>query len=232
MKRKLAIFDIDGTIFRSSLVIQMVHRLVENGMFPKEANEEIEQDYLAWLNRKGTYEKYIWQVVKIHLKYIGGCSVKKVEHIADQLIRDQKDRVYRFTRSLIADLRTKNYFLLALSGSPDYIVSAFAQAYHFDGSFGSTYLTNNGVFTGEGVSLKKQEVLSVFLREKINEIDPKDWIAVGDTKDDIPTLETVGQPIALNPDQGLAEYAKKKGWRIVVERKDVIYDMRAFDFVK
>ncbi len=38
----LAVFDIDGTIFRSSLVIQLSNALVEHGVFPKAAKKEIE----------------------------------------------------------------------------------------------------------------------------------------------------------------------------------------------
>ena len=38
---KLAIFDIDGTIFRSSLVIELSHALVDAKIFPLSAKKEI-----------------------------------------------------------------------------------------------------------------------------------------------------------------------------------------------
>jgi len=34
--KKLAIFDIDGTIFRSSLTIELLESLIEEGVFPLE----------------------------------------------------------------------------------------------------------------------------------------------------------------------------------------------------
>ena len=34
MPRKVAVFDVDGTIFRSSLLIQLVERLIADGLFP------------------------------------------------------------------------------------------------------------------------------------------------------------------------------------------------------
>jgi phosphoserine phosphatase len=38
-------------------------------------------------------------------------------------------------------------------------------------------------------------------------------------------LELVERPIAFNPNKKLCAHAKKKGWEIVVERKDVIYKL-------
>jgi phosphoserine phosphatase len=35
----------------------------------------------------------------------------------------------------------------------------------------------------------------------------------------------VETPICFNPNKKLYEYAKRSGWKIVVERKDVIYDL-------
>src|SRR5580658_5016079 len=102
---KLAVFDIDGTIFRSSLVIELSHSLIEAGIFPKTAQKEIQKEYLAWLNRKGSYEAYINQVVKIYIKHIGGKNFKKVDGVAKKVIAYQKDRVYRFTRDLIKKLK-------------------------------------------------------------------------------------------------------------------------------
>jgi len=42
----------------------------------------------------------------------------------------------------------------------------------------------------------------------------------------------MGSPIAFNPNRKLAEHARKKDWRIVVERKDVIYQINDFSILK
>jgi len=41
----------------------------------------------------------------------------------------------------------------------------------------------------------------------------------------------VGHPVAFNPNYELAKHAKKKRWKIVVERKDVIYELKDFKFL-
>src|SRR3989344_2935157 len=57
--RRVAVFDIDGTIFRSSLLLELVERLIENGIFPKEARAQFATERDEWLDRKGDYETYI-----------------------------------------------------------------------------------------------------------------------------------------------------------------------------
>ena len=57
--RRVAVFDVDGTIFRSSLLIQLVDSLIEDGAFPKEARKVYAREYEKWLNREGDYQEYI-----------------------------------------------------------------------------------------------------------------------------------------------------------------------------
>jgi phosphoserine phosphatase len=50
-------------------------------------------------------------------------------------------------------------------------------------------------------------------------------IAVGDSESDIPLLSSVKNPIAFNPTKQLFNHAKENHWNIVVERKNVIYQL-------
>jgi HAD superfamily hydrolase (TIGR01490 family) len=58
---------------------------------------------------------------------------------------------------------------------------------------------------------KKQKVFD-FLAER--NIDPADCAFYSDSVYDLPLLEAVGTPVAVNPDYLLARYAKKAGWEI------------------
>ena len=229
-KRRLAVFDIDGTIFRSSLLIELVNGLVDDGIFPRRAKKEMEADYVAWLNRKGHYNNYIMQVVNIHLKYIKDCKRSEVLDTARRVITWQRDRVYRYTRDFIKELKESDYFLLAISGSPDYIVKMFAKYMHFDAAFGQALEVKQGYFTGKILNRdtidNKEKVLREFVATNGIRANLARSIAVGDSEGDIPMLEAVGNPIAFNPSSGLADHAKQKCWKIVVERKDVIYEIR------
>lgn len=231
--KKLAVFDIDGTIFRSSLVIELSHALVDAKVFPQAAKKEIAKEYLDWVNRKGTYEAYINQVVKIYLKHIKGQDFARVNKIAQQVIEYQKDRVYRFTRDLIKKLKKQKYLLVAISGSPSYIVEAYAKAIGFDLFFGTEIEIKDGKFTGKILNVEsaynKSGIVSRISKQY--KINLKNSIAVGDTEGDIKMLSLVGNPIAFNPNMHLAKIARSKKWNIIAERKDVIFSIKKFDFL-
>ncbi|MBI5530963.1 MAG: HAD family phosphatase [Candidatus Doudnabacteria bacterium] len=227
-KKKIAFFDIDGTIFRSSLVIELSHALVDAGIFPMAARQQIAKEYLAWLDRRGTYEAYINKVVKIYVKYIAGKKFKAVDNVAKRVIAFQKDRTYRYTRDLIKRLKKQGYILAAVSGSPSYIVKEYAQTIGFDVFFGTELEVLNGIFTGKvknlDSALNKAKIVKNLA--KAFSADLKQSLAVGDTESDIVMLELVGMPIAFNPNLELAKMAKKKAWTVIAERKDVIYELR------
>lgn len=233
MKNKLAVFDIDGTIFRSSLIIELVNLLVEKGVFPKGLNKEIEEEYVAWVNRQGSYDKYISKIVEVYVRYIKNVKEDDVKKAAKEVIDYQKNKVYVFTRELIKKLKNDNYYLLAISGAPEIIVSEFAKTLDFNNYYGSRYEVINNKFTGKVITdtaWTKHEILHNFIK-KNKDFNLKDAVGVGDSEIDITFLELVGHPIAFNPDFKLASYAKEKNWKIVVERKNVIYKIKDFDFL-
>ncbi|MDO8408133.1 MAG: HAD-IB family phosphatase, partial [bacterium] len=136
--------------------------------------------------------------------------------------------VYRYTRDLIKDLKKKGYFLLAISHSPKFIVDGFGYETGFDKVYGTFYATGaSGNFTGtiedEDLIKNKAAVLTRAVRREGLTFEQS--FAVGDSESDIGMLDMVETPIAFNPNSHLYTHAKRRGWKVVVERKDVIYEL-------
>jgi len=227
-KRKVAFFDVDGTIFRSSLLIQVTDRLIETGAFPEPARREYADLEAKWLDRKGDYEAYIMAVVAAFMKHIKGISYSVLADVAEEIGNEQKSRIYQFTRDLVRDLRRKKYYLVAISQSPKTVLEPFCKAMGFNKTYGRLYeLGPTNKFTGEVLDLhlianKANIVKRVVEKENLT---LEGSIAVGDTEGDIPMLELVERPICFNPNQKLYKWAKRNKAEIVVERKDVIYKL-------
>jgi len=227
-KKPVAVFDIDGTIFRSSLFLSLTKRLIQDGFFPKEVQQEFEEDRLKWLDRKGDYPAYLGKVVDVFAREIKGKPYEEIANIAGEIIEEQKDRVYRYTRDLVHDLRGRGYYLLAISHSPKFIADGFGYEHGFDTVYGTFYTSGPaGNFTGDiedrDLIFNKAAVLTRAVRKENLTLDGS--IAVGDTESDIPMLEMVETPVAFNPNQALYAHAKRRGWKVIVERKDVIYEL-------
>ena len=227
-KRKVAIFDIDGTIFRSSLLIELVEVMIENKFFDFSARKEYEKEENEWLDRKGDYESYINAVVKVFMKNIKGIAYEDFDRAAKIVIERYKNRTYRYTRDLIAKLKKKKYFILAISQSPKGILDGFCEKLGFDKVYGRFYETDStGKLTGNVVSeelIKDKANIVKRAIEKEN-LTLNNSVGVGDTEGDISFLEMVAEPICFNPNSKLYLRAKKEGWRVIVERKDVVYEL-------
>src|SRR3989338_3594007 len=113
-KRRVAVFDIDGTVFRSSLLIELVETLIKNGVFSSNVRKEYSNEYERWLDRKGNYEKYINAVIKAFDKNIKGMNERDLESAVMKIISSRRNRLYRYTRNIIADLTKNNYLIFAI----------------------------------------------------------------------------------------------------------------------
>lgn len=227
--QKIAFFDIDGTVFRSSLLIELVEGLIKSGHFPSESKEEFRAEHEAWLNREGTYEDYIDAVVQTFRSHLQGVHYGDMADVGRQVVAVQRRRVYRYTRDLITDLQKDNYHIIAISQSPKTVLDDFCMQYGFDKVYGRLYEIGpqdrfTGVVTDEHWIKNKANIVKRVLDHN-PEFTLKDSVAVGDTEGDIPLLESVEHPICFNPNQALYTHAKRMKWEVVVERKDVIYHL-------
>lgn len=227
MSRPVAVFDIDGTVFRSSLLLELVERLIARELLPASAGAEYAEAHIAWLDRRSGYEPYIDTAVQLFVEHIKGVPYQTAADLAGEIIEQKRDRVYRYTRDLIRSLKGQGYFILGISRSPKFIVDGFGYEHGFDKTYGSFFSTGpSGNFTGEveddDIIANKAAVLQRAVRKEALTLEGS--VGVGDTENDIPMLELVETPIAFNPNRKLYDHAKRRGWDIVVERKDVVYE--------
>lgn len=227
-QKKIAIFDIDGTIFRKNLAFELLNELSWLGVFPHSVRDQLVKHYSSWLEHKGTYEQYRLALVHLYEKYIKGCKKEDVERASKIVVSFHQDRTYKFTEDLIKKLRKENFHIIAISGSPIEIVKEYNNKHlHFEKVFGSVYdMDEKNVYTGKTdyEPIKhKGDVLKQYVFENNLTLDGS--VGVGDTESDASFLEVVDNPIAFNPNENLRKIATEKRWKIVVEKKDVIYNV-------
>jgi HAD superfamily hydrolase (TIGR01490 family) len=230
VKRPFAAFDIDGTLIRWQLYHALADELAASGHIDAEAFEKVRQIRMTWKQRshESSFEQYERALVALVETALTRISLVDFEVACQQVMNEYKDQVYTYTRDLIQELRSQNYLLFAISASQSQIVGMIAAHYGFDDFGGSVYEVKDGYFTGK-VELLKSAAKPEFLRQLVAKHHAS-WqgsIAVGDSESDIPMLTIVERPIAFNPTKELFEHAKREGWKIVVERKNVAYELEA-----
>ena len=221
--QKVAFFDIDGTLFRSSLLIELLEEGIRQGVFPITVREAYVKQFMSWTNREGKYEDYVNAVIDAFISHIRGVHYGTFADIGRKVVETEGKKTYRYTRDLIRDLKGKGYYLVAISKSPKTILDEFCRLHGFDKVYGSIFeIGPRDLFTGKvEVPDDKSEIVARVLEKE--GLLKEGSIGVGDTEGDIPLLESVETPICFNPNMSLYQYAKGKKWPIVVERKDVVY---------
>lgn len=227
--KPVAFFDIDGTVFRSSLLIELVECLVAEGVFPLVAKERYVDEYRVWKDREGSYEDYSDAVVATFQENIKGVHYGDFADIGRQVVARQSKHVYRYSRNLLKDLKQQGYYLVAISQSPKTILDEFCEQYGFDKVYGRVYEIGpqdrfTGVITDKHLIQNKANIIKRVFDRNTN-LKREGSIAVGDTDGDISLLEAVENPICFNPNKALYTHAKRMNWPVVVERKNVIYEL-------
>jgi HAD superfamily hydrolase (TIGR01490 family) len=229
-----AFFDIDGTLYRDSLMVEHFKKLLKYEVIDSSLwHSHAKQTYENWDKRQGNYDDYLLEIANLYIESMKGLNRQQMDFIANQVINLKGDRVYRYTRARIAWHKCNHHKIVFISGSPSYLVSKMAKKYDVLDFRGTEYLTDeNENFTGNIVQMwdsenKKKSMLE--FKEKYN-IDMEKSYSYGDTNGDFAMFELVGHPIAINPTKELLQNIQKredikKKLTIIIERKDVIYKL-------
>lgn len=227
MNRPFAVFDIDGTLIRWQLYHAVVHKLGKTSQLPPGDFEAINAARMEWKNRRTPegfhdYEMIVVERLKAALPHV---EPMVYDRIVQEVFTEYKDQVFTYTRDLVSELRGKGYLLFAISGSPQEVLELLAHHHGFDAVIGGVFERKDGRFTGEYTTpiFDKKSVLDTLVAR--HGVTYDDSYAVGDSASDAPMLATVTHPIAFNPDQNLYQLARERGWPIVVERKNVVYEL-------
>ena len=234
MKTTAAFFDIDGTIFRNSLMIEHFKKLVNFEVIdPAIWHTKIKEAYIDWEKRYGDFEKYLEILAGVYLEELKGIDKAYIEFIAAHVINVNGDMVYKYSRKQIEFHKKMGHKIFFISGSPDFLVSKMAEKYEVTEYRGSLYkVDEDNKFTGEIVkmwdSASKKKVINELI-EKYN-VDLEKSYAYGDTPGDLSMLRIMGNPVAINPNLPLVEAIKNdkelsEKTSIIVERKNVIYEL-------
>jgi HAD superfamily hydrolase (TIGR01490 family) len=118
---------------------------------------------------------------------------------------------------LLETHRARGERVYVVSGSLQEIVEHVATDLGFDGAIGSLCEIVDGRYTGRPLRIALGEEKAVALRELAARegYDLAACTAYSDSISDLPFLETVGHPVAVNPDPALRRTARARGWPVL-----------------
>ena len=227
MSRKFAVFDFDGTLIRWQLYHAIVDELASEGLVDKGSYKKVKIARHKWKVRESqdAIKDYEGELVSCYKLSLPNLSQPQRDGAIEKVYAAHKEQVYVYTRELVKKLKDDGYFLIAISGSHREAVELVAKHYGFDDWVSTKYEKVDGKFTGNYrlPAAEKDKVLNSLIKE--HGLSLKNSYAVGDSESDIPMLALAENPVAFNPTQKLLDHARTKGWKIIVERKNVVYEL-------
>jgi HAD superfamily hydrolase (TIGR01490 family) len=215
--RGAAFFDLDKTLIEGSSALHFARASYKAGQLSK---RQLARD--AWANVRfrlhGSTDEATDALRTRVYEAIAGRRVVDLARLTPEMLKGILPRVY--PQMLEVAWRHQD------AGRPVYIVTAASQEMAallatvlvFDGGIGARSEVRDGVYTGqpdgpftyrEG---KAEAMREVAAREGISLADS--W-AYSDSESDLPMLQVVGHPVAVNPDSELARVARAEGWEIM-----------------
>ena len=215
-KPDLAIFDLDNTILNGDSDYSMINYLIDINLLGKNAklkNEQFIQDYQRGQLDFNPYTNFALKpYIGMTQKEINEIIMPFVENIIEPMINI-------FALKLLHEHYEKEHKLLLASATNELIVKPIAKRLEIKNVIATKVEFKNNKCTGEFIPPsalgegKLQLVKSWMKYKQRNSFSRVTFYS--DSINDLPLLEAVEFPIAVNPDQTLEEIARDRGWKII-----------------
>ena len=213
-----AFFDVDNTLIQGSSLI-----LLAQGLFRKRF---ITLSELAPALRKQIRYRIsgsenasdIAEGREQALAIVKGKSVEELKQACREIVDNRMlQKSYADTIELASMHLAAGQQVWLVSATPVQIGQALAETLGFTGALGTVAEEEDGKFTGRLVGDilhgpgKKHAVAAL---AALQQLDLSKCTAYSDSINDLPMLEMVGSPVAINPDRALRKHAKAQGWAV------------------
>jgi HAD superfamily hydrolase (TIGR01490 family) len=211
----MAFFDVDNTLMRGTSLFHLGREAWARKII---GAREIAR--FAWHQRRfisvGENQDHLDSARDRALGLARGHKVAEINSLAEQIWEHRiKKRLYPDTVGLTQEHIAKGHEVWLVSATPVEIGTVMAKHLGLTGALGTVVEAVDGIYTGRlvGHTLHAERKAEA-ARELAATAgaDLRDCWAYSDSRNDIPLLEMVGNPVVVNPDAALARHAELNGW--------------------
>jgi HAD superfamily hydrolase (TIGR01490 family) len=209
-----AFFDLDRTLIRRSSALALAGPFAERGLIGRKQLAKA----AAWqvlFAARGAGAETVRKAAEDGLMLLKGLEVEEMRAlVGDAMETALKPLVYREPLDLVSKHRERGEPVYIVSATLQEIIEPLAEELGLDGAVGSLCEIVDGRYTGRSLRACHGVGKAQAVRElaAVAEIDLARSTAYSDSHTDLPFLEAVGRPVAVNPDRELRRIARERGW--------------------
>ncbi len=216
----LAIFDLDNTLLNGDSDYLWGCFLAQQGWVDKDAYERENHRF---------YEEYKSGQLDIHeflafsLRPLSEIPPRELSELHRQFMaREICPRITPAARTLLDKHRSRDDFLLIITATNRFITEPIAEELGVDDLLATDPEQLDGRYTGQVSGTPcfrdgKVQRLEQWLKQTGHNLADS-WF-YSDSLNDLPLLERVTHPVAVDPDETLADHARARGWPILSLRE-------------
>ena len=218
-----AFFDLDKTILAKSSSFAFARPFYKEGLIGRA--DVIRSAYAQFVYLASGADHDQMETMREYMsKLVTGWDAEKVQQIVSETLDDIVDpMVYEEAVQLIAEHKAAGRDVIIISSSGTDIVEPIGQRLGVDLAIGTQVAIEEGQYTGEILFYAYGEGKAEAMRGLAEErgYDLAESFAYSDSFTDLPMLEVVGHPFAVNPDSELRKCATEREWPILDFAKPV-----------
>jgi HAD superfamily hydrolase (TIGR01490 family) len=216
--KRAAFFDVDNTLIRGSTIYFLGRGMYQRGYFTK---SDISRFVLANLRFRLTGTEKREEIEKFQnaaTSFIGGHNVQDIQNLAQEIYDEYvSPALWSGTIDIAQKHLSDGVEVWLVTAAPEDMATLIAKRLGFTGALGSKAAIADGIYTGEmnGPLLHgREKAVAVKKIAAERNFDLSQCFAYSDSYNDLPLLETVGQPSTINPDAKLRIWATRERWPI------------------
>jgi HAD superfamily hydrolase (TIGR01490 family) len=212
-----AFFDLDRTLLRRSSALALAGSFRERGLISRRQLLQAAAWQLLFVARGASHEA-VRRGAEDGLRLLAGYRPEELrELVAEAMEPVLRPLVYAEPLRLVEHHRARGERVFVVSATLQEIVEAIADDLGFDGALGTICEVRNGRYTGRALRALHAEAKAACLKELAarEDLDLAACTAYSDSHTDLPFLDAVGHPVAVNPDRQLRRIAADRGWPVL-----------------
>lgn len=209
-----AFFDVDRTLLEGSSLLALARPLRHAGLLPVPTVLRAAFNQI-WFALLGYSDDQLDGAAVAVAAAVAGIEVAALTEAGRVAIpRYVVPRIYDDARTAIAAHRANGDKVFLVSSAPIELVSELGRLLGVDGVAASVAEVSNGRYTGRLTSFCHGQAKAAAVRDlaRIHGIDLAASSAYGDALSDLPMLNSVGHPVAVNADRRLRAVANALNW--------------------